>query len=274
MATYVIGDVQGCFDELQRLLKKVRFRPASDRLWFTGDLVNRGPQSLALLRFVRGLGDRAVTVLGNHDLHLVAAQLRGGPRKKKDTFADVLEAPDRDDLLGWLRRRPLIHAEGDWVLVHAGLPPQWTVADAVSICGAASRTIASPRSNPFFRKHMYGDEPDRWQPSLRGWNRLRFVINCCTRMRVCTPEGHVALGYKGPAGDTPDGLIPWFTVPGRRSANATVLFGHWSTLGRVHWPEHRAYGLDTGCVWGRQLTALRLEDRKLFAVESEFRGSD
>lgn len=273
MATYVIGDVQGCFDELQRLLKKVRFRPDADRLWFTGDLVNRGPDSLAMLRFVRDLGDRAVTVLGNHDLHMIAAQLTGRVRKK-DTFGDVLAAPDRDELLDWLRRRPLVHAEGDWLLVHAGLPPQWTVADAVAICAEVSRTIASKRADRFFTGHMYGDEPDRWRPSPRGWDRLRFVINCCTRMRVCTPEGHVDLEYKGPAGNAPDGLIPWFTVPGRRSASATVLFGHWSTLGRVHWPEHRAYGLDTGCVWGRQLTALRLDDRRLFAVESEFRGSD
>jgi len=273
MSTYVIGDVQGCFDELQRLLKKVRFRPETDRLWFTGDLVNRGPQSLATLRFVRGLGDRAVTVLGNHDLHLVAAQLTGRVRRK-DTFRELLAAPDRDELLDWLRRRPLVHAEGDWLLVHAGLPPQWTVAEAVAIGNEASRTIASARSNRFFTRHMYGDEPDRWRPSLRGSDRLRFVINCCTRMRVCTPEGHIEFGYKGPAGDTPDGLIPWFTVPGRRTAGATVLFGHWSTLGRVHWPEHRAYGLDTGCVWGRQLTALRLGDRELFAVESRFSGSD
>jgi bis(5'-nucleosyl)-tetraphosphatase (symmetrical) len=272
MATYVIGDVQGCFDELQRLLKKIRFAPA-DRLWFTGDLVNRGPKSLETLRFVRSLGDRAVTVLGNHDLHLVAAQLRGRARGK-DTFQNVLDAPDRDELLGWLRRRPLVHVEKDWVLVHAGLPPQWTVAEAQAICGEASKAIASARSDAFFLDHMYGDEPDRWIGKLRGWDRLRFVINCCTRLRACTPEGHVDLDYKGPAGATPDGLLPWFTVPGRRSAPATVLFGHWSTLGRVHWPEHRAYGLDTGCVWGRTLTALRLEDGELFAVRSKVHGSD
>jgi len=273
MATYVIGDVQGCFDELQRLLKKIRFDAARDRLWFTGDLVNRGPKSLATLRYVRSLGERAVTVLGNHDLHMVAAQLTGKNRKK-DTFEDVLAAPDRDELLAWLRRRPLIHAEGDWVLVHAGLPPQWTVEDALQIAGEAAQTIASARGDRFFTEHMYGDEPDRWTPSLRGWDRLRFVINCCTRLRVCTPEGRVDLDYKGPAGEAPDGLLPWFTVPGRRSTASTTLFGHWSTLGRVHWPEHRVYGLDTGCVWGRKLTALRLDDRKLIAVESEFHGSD
>ena len=272
MAIYAIGDVQGCFDELQALLARLDFGKR-DRLWFVGDLVNRGPKSLEVMRFVRDLGDRAITVLGNHDLHMVAAQLTG-KLKKKDTFEDVLEAKDRDELLAWLRALPLIHAEGDWVLVHAGLPPQWTVDEAVEICAEASEQIASARGDRFFLDHMYGDEPDQWSNTLRGWPRLRFVINCCTRMRVCTPQGNVDLSYKGPPGHTPDGLIPWFMVPGRRSASSTVLFGHWSALGRVHWLESKAYGLDTGCVWGRELTALRLDDRKLFAVKSEFEGSD
>jgi len=273
MATYAIGDVQGCYDELGRLLDKLRFDPAKDRVWFTGDLVNRGPRSLKVLRLVRGLGPRAVTVLGNHDLHLVAAHARGAPRRK-DTFHDVLEAPDAAELVGWLRRQPLLHVEGRWAMVHAGLAPQWSVEQAARICGAASKQIASRDSDAFFRDHMYGNEPDAWSERLRGWDRLRFVINCCTRLRTCTPEGRVSLDYKGPAGATPDGLIPWFTVPGRRSAGATVAFGHWSTLGRVHWPAHKVYGLDTGCVWGRKLTALRLEDRKLFAVDSDVHGSD
>jgi bis(5'-nucleosyl)-tetraphosphatase (symmetrical) len=273
MSTYVIGDVQGCFDELQRLLKKIRFRPDADRLWFTGDLVNRGPKSLETIRYVRGLGDRAVTVLGNHDLHMVSAYLTQR-LKKKDTFQDVLEADDCDELIDWLRHLPLIHVDGPSALVHSGLPPQWTVDEAVDICAQAAKVVASKRGDAFFKDRMYGDEPARWTPGLRGSERLRFVINCCTRMRVCTPEGHVDLRYKGPPGDAPDGLIPWFTVPGRRSAKATVLFGHWSALGRVHWPEHRVYGLDTGCVWGRQLTALRLDDRTLFAVDSDVRGED
>ena len=273
MATYAIGDVQGCYDELGRLLDKLKFDPAADRVWFTGDLVNRGPKSLKVLRLVRGLGPRAVTVLGNHDLHLVAAHARGTTRKK-DTFHDVLEAPDADALVGWLRRQPLLHVEGRWAMVHAGLPPQWSVEQAARICAAASRLVASRRSDVFFRKHMYGNEPHTWSGRLRGWDRLRFVINCCTRLRTCTPEGNVDLKFKGPPGEAPDGLIPWFAVPGRRSASSTVLFGHWSALGRVHWPEHKVYGLDTGCVWGRELTALRLDDRKLFAVASEFEGQD
>ena len=273
MATYAIGDVQGCHDELQRLLKKIRFDAASDRLWFTGDLVNRGPRSLEVLRFVHALGDRAVTVLGNHDLHLVAARARGRARGK-DTFQDVLEAPDCDELLAWLRRRPLLHVEGGWAMVHAGLAPQWSLKKAQAVCGQASRLIASQRSDEFFREHMYGDAPDRWRDSLRGWERLRFVINCCTRLRVCSRAGAMELDFTGAPATAPEGTLPWFAVPARRSTAATILFGHWSTLGRVHWPRARVYGLDTGCVWGRELTALRLEDRKLFAVKSRFRGSD
>lgn len=273
MATYVIGDVQGCNDELQRLLEKLHFDPAADRLWFTGDLVNRGPASLAVLRFVRGLGERAVTVLGNHDLHLVAAHARGRSRKK-DTFQDVLGAPDRDELLAWLRARPLVHVEGRYVMVHAGLPPQWTVDAARAIAVEASALIAHHRCDAFFAEHMYGDEPAAWTPSLTGWERLRFVINCCTRLRVCTAEGRMDLAYTGEPGTTPAGLLPWFAAPGRRSAGAIILFGHWSTLGRVHWPEHEVYGLDTGCVWGRELTALCLETGKLTSVKSRFKGSD
>ena len=273
MATYAIGDVQGCYDELSRLLDKIRFDPAADRLWFTGDLVNRGPRSLKVLRLVRGLGRRAVTVLGNHDLHLVAAQARGKARSK-DTFHDVLEADDCEELLAWLRRRPLLHVEDGWAMVHAGLAPQWSLGRAQVICDGAARLIASKKSDAFFRDHMYGNVPDSWSEALRGWDRLRFVINCCTRLRVCTAAGRLELDYTGPPQKAPRSTRPWFALPARRSRRATIVFGHWSTLGRVHWPAHRVYGLDTGCVWGRKLTALRLEDRRLYAVRSEFRGSD
>ena len=264
VATYAIGDVQGCFDELQRLLKKIAFNPSVDRLWFVGDLVNRGPKSLAVLRFVRSLGERAVTVLGNHDLHLVAAVLSGDVRRK-DTFQDVLDADDRDELVAWLRRRPLLHVEDGFVLVHAGLPPQWSLPMARRLCAQASRQVAERSSDRFFRTHMYGDEPRRWSPALEGWERLRFVINCCTRLRMVDADGAVELRYKGtPAASA--GLIPWFRATGRKSARHTLLFGHWSLLGRVHWPRQRVWGLDTGCVWGGKLTALRLEDRRLFSV--------
>jgi bis(5'-nucleosyl)-tetraphosphatase (symmetrical) len=273
VATYAIGDVQGCYDELGRLLDKLRFDPAVDRVWFTGDLVNRGPQSLKVLRLVRTLGPRAVTVLGNHDLHLVAAHARGKARAK-DTFHDVLEAPDAAEWIGWLRRQPLVHVEGRWAMVHAGLAPQWSLPQAVAICAAASRQIASRRSDAFFRDHMYGDAPDTWSDALRGWDRLRFVINCCTRLRVCTPGGRLVLDYTGAPRAAPAPARPWFALPNRASRRATIVFGHWSTLGRVHWPAHRVYGLDTGCVWGRKLTAVRLGDGRLTAVASRFEGSD
>lgn len=265
--------MQGCFDELQRLLKKVKFDPARDRLWFVGDLVNRGPKSLEVLRFVRALGERAICVLGNHDLHLVAARF-GGRQRPRDTFADVLEAPDCDELLDWLRRRPLIHVAGKWTLVHAGLPPQWSIDQAVEICEDASRTIASRRSDIFFRTGMYGDQPDRWSAKLNGWDRLRYVINVCTRMRLCSADGRVDVRFNGVPSDATEGMVPWFEAPGRRSAGQPILFGHWSALGKVHWRKQRVYGLDTGCVWGRKLTALRLEDRKLFAVKSRVKAGD
>jgi len=273
MATYAIGDVQGCYDELARLLDKLRFDPAADRLWFTGDLVNRGPHSRKVLRLVRNLGPRAVTVLGNHDLHLVAAYVRGRARPK-DTFHDVLRAGDAGELVGWLRRRSLLHVEGGWAMVHAGLPPQWSLERAAQLCGAASRLIASRRSDAFFRNDMYGNEPDAWSERLRGWDRLRFVINCCTRLRVCTPQGRLVLDYTGAPGAAPAPARPWFALPHRRGRRATLVFGHWSTLGRVHWPAHRVYGLDTGCAWGRKLTALCLDDRRVAAVASRFAGSD
>jgi bis(5'-nucleosyl)-tetraphosphatase (symmetrical) len=273
VATYAIGDVQGCYDELSRLLDKIRFDPAADRLWFTGDLVNRGPRSLKVLRLVRKLGDRAVTVLGNHDLHLVAARARGKARAG-DTFQDVLEADDCDELLAWLRRRPLLHVEGRWAMVHAGLAPQWSLTRAQAVCTAASRVVASSRSDVFFREHMYGNAPDTWSDRLRDWDRLRFVINCCTRLRVCSAAGRLQLDYTGPPRGAPASTRPWFALSARRSRGATIVFGHWSTLGPVHWPRHRVYGLDTGCVWGRKLTALRLDDRRTIAVKSRFVGSD
>ena len=265
--------MQGCFDELQRLLKKIAFDPAADRLWFVGDLVNRGPKSLSVLRYVRSLGDRAVTVLGNHDLHLVATRL-GGPLKSKDTFQDILDADDCDELIDWLRSRPLIHHEKGWTLVHAGLPPQWSVNQALEICGDAARAIASRRSDKFLVDGMYGDQPDRWSAKLAGADRLRYVVNTCTRMRMVTADGRVDLRFKGEIPDAPEGLSAWFDAPGRRSAGNRIVFGHWSALGRVEWKAQKAWGLDTGCVWGRSLTALRLSDRKVCSVKSKVKAGD
>jgi bis(5'-nucleosyl)-tetraphosphatase (symmetrical) len=268
MTTYAIGDLQGCYDSLRRLLELLRFDPAQDRLWFAGDLVNRGPQSLQTLRFISGLGDAAVSVLGNHDLHLLALA-NGGRKGKRDSLEAVLAAPDREQLLDWLRRQPLLHqsADGRWAMLHAGLPPQWDLAQARACAGEVEAALRGTDYAKLLQQ-MYGDQPDRWDPELSGLPRLRFIINCYTRMRYCDAQGRMEFHHKGMPGKQPAGLLPWFAVPGRRSAGVTLLFGHWSTLGRVHWPEHKVYGLDTGAVWGGRLSALRLDDSTLHSVDS------
>ncbi len=268
MSTYLIGDLQGCYDILRRLLDHLGFDPATDTLWFAGDLVNRGPRSLQTLRFVRDLGSSAVNVLGNHDLHLLALA-HGGRKGRRDTLDDVLSAPDSAELLDWLRKQPLLHESpgSDLALMHAGLPPQWDLAQARTCAREAEAVLRGPDYAGLLRD-MYGDEPARWTPELRGLPRLRFIINCYTRLRYCDARGRIDFDCKGAPGTQPARLMPWFAVPGRRSAGTTLVFGHWSTLGRVHWPEHRVYGLDTGAVWGGKLTALRLEDRTLHSVDS------
>jgi bis(5'-nucleosyl)-tetraphosphatase (symmetrical) len=268
MSTYVIGDVQGCYDPLRRLLDRLRFDPARDRLWFAGDLVNRGPDSLATLRFVRGLGTAALNVLGNHDLHLLA-RAQGARTGKRDTLDTILAAPDRDELLDWLRRQPLLQesADGAWAVLHAGLPPQWDLEQARACAREAESALRGPHHARLLRD-MYGDDPARWDPELRGIERLRFIINSYTRLRYCDAQGRANFKPKGAPGSQPPGLLPWFAVPGRRSAGVQLVFGHWSTLGRVHWPEQRVWGLDTGAVWGGKLSALRLEDASLHQVGS------
>jgi bis(5'-nucleosyl)-tetraphosphatase (symmetrical) len=267
MAVYAIGDLQGCLDPLQRLLDRIRFDPARDRLWFCGDLVNRGPASLAALRFVRQLGDRAVTVLGNHDLHLLATAWAGSrPRKKRDTLDEVLAAPDREELLEWLRRRPLLHHDPvlDCTLVHAGLPPQWDLADAQAAARELESVMRGDRVVDFLRQ-MYGDQPDRWTPELAGTERLRFIVNAFTRLRYLRSDGSMDFDCKETPDHAPPGLIPWFRFPGRRSAGLKLIFGHWSTLGEL--THDGAHGLDTGCVWGGRLSALRLDDFERSCVE-------
>ncbi len=277
MATYAIGDVQGCFEELQRLLAAVRFDPAIDTLWFAGDLVNRGPDSLAVLRFVHSLGDRVITVLGNHDLHLLACAWGGRRPHRHDTFAAVLNAADREPLLQWLRRRPLLHydASRDTLLVHAGLPPQWSVHDALAMAAEVEQALRGGRCEEFLRE-MYGNEPDRWSSDLAGCERLRFITNCLTRMRFCTRRGRVDLKPKGPPGTQADKLLPWYAVPGRASQGTRILFGHWATLhlGPARTEDHNVVGLDTGCVWGGQLTAMRLDDGRQFSVASNTRAEN
>jgi bis(5'-nucleosyl)-tetraphosphatase (symmetrical) len=258
MATYAIGDVQGCFDELEALLRKIKFS-SGDRLWLVGDLVNRGPKSLQVLRFVRGLGPRAVTVLGNHDLHLVA-QFEGVERARKDdTFHDVLGAPDASELVAWLRGQPMMHADGDYAMVHAGVLPQWTIGRALALGKEVERVLQAPRYREFL-EHMYGSKPDRWDDALSGWDRLRVIVNAMTRMRFCDRNGKMDLQGKGT--EPAKGYLRWYET--RPKEACTLVFGHWSQLGLVREPA--VVGLDSGCVWGGALTAFRLEDRTLFQV--------
>ncbi|MCK6406630.1 MAG: symmetrical bis(5'-nucleosyl)-tetraphosphatase [Rhodocyclaceae bacterium] len=265
MSTYAIGDIQGCHDSLLRLLETCAFDPAHDRLWLVGDLVNRGPHSLATLRFVKSLGDAAITVLGNHDLYLL--MLAEGVEKRRgkdDTLDDILTAPDRDVLLDWLRRRPLCHVEGEYCLVHAGLPPQWTAKQARALAAEVEALLQGPRYRETLT-HMWGSEPAQWSDDLSGWDRMRVVVNAMTRMRFCSAAGVMEFKTKGEVANAPPGYLPWFEVPGRRSADAVLVTGHWSALGlRV---EPRLLALDSGCLWGRHLTAVRLEDRQVFQVD-------
>lgn len=258
MAVFAIGDLQGCYDDLMRLLERVHFDASEDRLWFAGDLVNRGPDSLGVLRFVKELGDSAITVLGNHDLHLLAVASGATSLRKNDTLDAVLSSPRRDDYLDWLRQLPLLHHDAalGYTLVHAGLPPQWDLGLAQSCARELETALRGPRHVEFLRA-MYGDEPRRWDPDLEGMDRLRFIVNCFTRLRFCSKAGDLDLKSKGAPGTQPDGYLPWFEVPGRASAGLHVLFGHWSTLGDIS--SHNVYPLDTGCVWGGSLTALRLD---------------
>jgi bis(5'-nucleosyl)-tetraphosphatase (symmetrical) len=261
MAVYAVGDLQGCLDPLRRLLERLAFDPARDRLWLVGDLVNRGPQSLEALRFVRDLGEAALTVLGNHDLHLLAVALAGKKTKGKDTLTPILAAPDRDELIDWLRRQPLLHHEPDLraVLAHAGIPPDWDIPTAAACAREVEAVLAGDEVRDFLAE-MYGDHPDRWDAGLEGLERLRYTVNALTRMRYLTPDGRLEFKYKCAPEQAPDGLIPWYAAP-RAPLGATVVFGHWSTLGRIRLPG--AIGLDTGCLWGGRLTAVRLDDERL-----------
>lgn len=261
MATYAIGDIQGCCTEFRQLLDKVRFDPQQDKLWLVGDLVNRGPDSLGVLRLVKSFGDAAVTVLGNHDLHLLAVAAGAADQHRSDTLDDILYAHDRDELMAWLRARKLLHAENGWVLVHAGLLPDWTVKQAEIL----AREVESALRGSHYRKylaHMYGNQPGHWDDSLSGYERLRVITNAFTRLRICNAMGEMEFRFKGEAARMPADYMPWFDVPGRASSDATIVCGHWSALGLKVTPN--VITLDTGCLWGGSLTAIRLEDRSLF----------
>jgi len=266
MTTYAIGDVQGCFEQLQALLNKLDFDPQQDRLWFAGDIVNRGPRSLDTLRFIHSLGDRAITVLGNHDLHLLAVANGRGKQGKKDTIKDILEAPDRDELLNWLLHRPLMHYDEtlDICLCHAGIYPKWNINEALQYAAELETVLRGAKSHEFFH-HMYGDKPPIWSEKLTGWDRLRFITNTFTRMRYCNQQGHLSLREKGEPGKQPAGIYPWFEITDRKIQNTRIIFGHWSTLKNPG--QNYLYPLDTGCLWGGKLTALKIDEKLTERVE-------
>lgn len=264
MATYAIGDVQGCYDQLMRLLEQAGYDERRDMLWFVGDLVNRGPQSAQVVRFVKGLGERQVTVLGNHDLALLV--IAEGIKKphRGDTFDELLAAPDRDELVDWLRHQKMMHAGGGHAMVHAGLLPQWSLSQAAALAREVEAALQGPDHREFL-KHMYGNEPLCWRDDLAGYDRLRIIVNAMSRMRLVTPDGAMEFSHKtGPAG-LPSGYLPWYDAPGRATRGDRIYFGHWAALGLMQ--REDVVCLDTGCVWGRALSALRLEDRRLFQLD-------
>ena len=264
MATYAIGDIQGCFQSLQDLLARIAFDRTRDRLWFVGDLVNRGPRSLETLRFIRGLGEAATSVLGNHDLYLLmVAEGSAKRRGKDDTLGAILAAPDCAELLAWLRQLPLCHVEEGFCMVHAGLLPQWTVSQAKQLSDEVSAALQGPRFSEFMA-NLWGSDPAGWSSDLTGWPRLRVAVNAMTRMRFCTPAGIMDFHTKGETANAPSGHLPWFDVSGRQSQDHVMVTGHWSALGLRLTENHLA--LDSGCLWGGPLTAVRLEDRQVFQV--------
>lgn len=257
---YAIGDLQGCAGQLQLLMDKILRDDPGARWFFVGDLVNRGPRSLDTLRLIRSLGERASCVLGNHDLHLLAVAHGIRKSSRSDTLDEILSAPDRDELLDWLRRQALAQSIDGHLLVHAGVPPQWTAAQTLALAGEVETALRGPDWVGFLRT-MYGNAPERWDDALTGAERLRCIVNGLTRMRLCKPDGSMVL--KNPE-ESAQLLLPWFDVPGRRSADVTVVYGHWSARGLTLRPN--LIGLDSGCLWGGQLSAVRLSDRMLVQV--------
>ncbi|MGL6072116.1 symmetrical bis(5'-nucleosyl)-tetraphosphatase [Craterilacuibacter sp.] len=262
MATYAIGDIQGCFTSLMQLLQRIEFNPGRDTLWLTGDLVNRGPESLAVLRWVYQHQDVVQMVLGNHDLHLLAVSEGFGKLGRSDTLMDILNAADGKLLLDWLRCQPLMVEGQGYAMVHAGLMPAWTLPRALGLAAEVEAALAGKDFHAFLGK-MYGNKPSRWRDDLKGMDRLRMVVNAMTRMRFLTRDGALDFAYKGERPDAPPDLVPWFEAKSRQSAGSPLIFGHWSALG-LHVSDD-VMGIDTGCLWGGSLTALRLEDRQVFA---------
>ncbi len=267
MAIYAIGDIQGCYNELRRLLDLIKFDPGQDQLWLAGDLVNRGPHSLETLRFVKGLGDSAITVLGNHDLHLIATVVSLSKAGKKDTLGPILRASDCDELIDWLRHQPLFYFNERYCMLHAGLPPQWDFKLTLEMARETEQVIQGADHQRFFRS-MYGNKPTIWQDDLPKLEKLRFAVNCFSRLRYCTVDGELDFSHKESPDNQPCHLLPWFAVPWRKSRDMRIIFGHWSTIG--FYQGNNVFGIDTGCLWGGQLTALRLDENpQRFAVDCE-----
>ncbi len=259
MATYAIGDIQGCYKQLKQILKKIEFNSDKDTLWFAGDIINRGPDSLKTLRYIKSLGDNAITVLGNHDLHTLAVANGRGKQGKKDTIQPILDAKDSDVLLDWLLHRPLMHynEKHHVCMVHAGLHPKWNLEQALDCAAEVENVLQGPKSHEFFH-HMYGDKPAKWSQHLDGWDRLRFITNTFTRMRYIDSKQKLCLKEKGAPGHQPEGIVPWFQHD-RETADLQIIFGHWSTLKDPKVPG--LYPLDTGCLWGGKLTALKVNSK-------------
>jgi bis(5'-nucleosyl)-tetraphosphatase (symmetrical) len=264
----LIGDVQGCAQALDRLLAVAGFSPSRDRVVLLGDLVNRGPDSLGVLRRLAAFGDSATCLLGNHDLHLLAVAHGARKLQKGDTFADVLQAPDATQWLHWLQQRPLAHQAGPWLCVHAGVVPQWTAPQTLALAAEVQTHLRGPRLGDFLQ-HMYGDQPSRWHDGLQGVERLRFIVNALTRIRFCSADGELDMKTKEGLGTAPPGFVPWFEAPTRQTQDQAIAFGHWSTLGLINRPHLLA--LDTGCVWGGALSAMRVDGgrRELLQVPCE-----
>lgn len=261
MATYAIGDVHGCYETLQRLLHRVQFDARQDRLWLVGDLVNRGPRSLDVLRWAVNMDGKMVAVLGNHDVHLLARAAGVSGAKRRDTLDEVLRAPDRDELLEWLRSRPLFHRDGEAVLVHAGLFPAWSVKQAERVAREVEEALQGDDA-PKLLASIDQRTPERWKDGLSGLERTRAALAGFAKLRTLSEDGRMCAEFSGPPKDAPKGCTPWYSFPDRKSAGSTVIFGHWAALGlRV---KNGVAALDTGCAWGRELTALRLDDWRVF----------
>lgn len=269
MSTYALGDVHGCYKSLKLLLEEIAYNPQQDKLWFAGDLVNRGKASLDVLRFVADLGDKSIQVLGNHDLHLLAVHAGKRQLRSSDTFKKLLQAEDAAELCTWLRQQPLLHQDKElgYTLTHAGIPPVWSLKRAKKLAQEVEEVLRHPTKHQKLLKKMYGDDPSVWNSELKGSARRRLIINYFTRMRFCMADSTLEFGSKHDASKAPKGFKPWFNYPSKATKKSQLLFGHWAALnGKTK--QERIHALDTGCVWGGKLTAMRLEDGKRFSVKA------